>query len=577
MQPALINLTKIKKSRRNSGLLICNKCYLFRTIPILTSIKIVLMKKYLLFALLLLVTIIGQAQQIPFNYSVRLKPVTITGMPGLHSFAAAQSGGKWLVIGGRKDGLHARQPFNAFPAASNNTDIYVIDVNTQQFWSASVNSLNTALKEQLQSTNMNFHQTKDTLYIIGGYGYSNTSVDHITFPNLTSVSVSGLINAIINGNSITPFFKQITDQNFAVNGGQLGKIGSTFYLVGGHRFDGRYNPMGNNTYTQTYVSGIKKFNINNSGAQLSYSNYTVITDQVHLHRRDYNLLPQVFPNGEEGYTISSGVFQVGVDLPFLYPVDIKASGYTPIVSFNQYLSNYHSAKACLYDSINNTMHSLFFGGMSQYSYINNVLTQDNTVPFVKTISRLSRDASGNLQENVFTNQMPELIGASAEFIPNTNLSHYTNETIRLSQISGDSVLIGHILGGIYSPQTSPFTNNNTGVTNAHNVIYEVWLKKQISTGLQAINGSNPFKANVFPNPAKKQMALNLFLPNDGDLELYITGIDGKIIWERTYDKLSAGNRTIDLNDQVKLAPGIYFFNLIFNGKYNSVEKVIISE
>lgn len=89
---------------------------------------------------------LGFAQQIPFNYSVKLKPVTITNLPGLHSFAVAQAGNKWLVIGGRKDGLHARQPFNAFPAAYNNSDIYVIDIITKQFWSTSVNQLPRDLK-----------------------------------------------------------------------------------------------------------------------------------------------------------------------------------------------------------------------------------------------------------------------------------------------------------------------------------------------------------------------------------------------------------------------------------------------
>ena len=119
---------------------------------------------------------------------------------------------------------------------------------------------------------------------------------------------------------------------FAVTGGHLGKIGNTFYLIGGHRFDGRYNPMGHPTYTQTYVDGIRKFTINNSGSQLSYANYTSITDEVHLHRRDYNLLPQIFPDGTEGYTLSSGVFQPTIDLPFLYPVDITASGYQPPIT-----------------------------------------------------------------------------------------------------------------------------------------------------------------------------------------------------------------------------------------------------
>lgn len=518
------------------------------------------------------------AQQIPFNYQIKLKPVQITNLPGLHSFAFAQSGGKWLVIGGRLDGLHARQPFNAFPAASSNTSVCVIDVNTNQYWSSSINSLPTGLKEQLQSTNMNFYQDKDSLFIIGGYGYSASALDHITYPYLTSVNVSGLINAVIANTSINGFFKQITDQNFAVNGGQLGKIGNEFYLVGGHRFDGRYNPMGNPTYTQTYVSGIKKFKINNSGTSLSYSNYTVITDQVHLHRRDYNLVPQVFSNGEQGYTISSGVFQIGVDLPFLYPVDVKASGYFPITSFNQYLSNYHSAKVALYDSVSNTMHSIFFGGMSQYKYINNVLTADNSVPFVKTISRVSRDASNNLQENVFPNEMPALIGASAEFIPNHTVSHYSNEVIKLSQITSDSVLVGHIYGGIHTTDASAFTNNNIAATNAHSTIYEVWLVKNSggSASLKPINGNNPLKVTMFPNPTKNTFKFEFDLPENGDLDIFITNIEGKIIWDKTFDGLHKGKTQLDISNRINLANGTYFFNLIFNGKYNAIEKVVVS-
>ncbi len=535
------------------------------------------MKPLRISALAIIMATFGFAQQIPFNYSVKLKPVTVTNLPGLHSFAVGQSGGKWLIVGGRKDGLHARQPFNAFPAANNNTDIYVIDINTQQFWSASVNSLATGLKEQLQSTNMNFYQDSDSLYIIGGYGYSNSALDHITYPNLTSISVSGLITAITNSTSITPYFKQITDQNFAVNGGQLGKIGNSFFLVGGHRFDGRYNPMGNPTYTQTYVDGIKKFNINNSGAQLSYSNYTLTTDQIHLHRRDYNLVPQIFPNGEEGYTISSGVFQIGVDLPFLYPVDVKASGHTPQPSFNQYLSNYHSAKIALYDSSNNIMHSIFFGGMSQYSYVNNVLTQDNNVPFVKTISRISRDGSGNLQENVFSTEMPALIGASSEFISNHNIPHYKSDIVKLSDVTADSVLVGHIYGGIYSPQINPFTANQTSVTNAHNTIYEVWLVKSQFTGLKPLNGENPLRVTVFPNPTKSKINLSFDLPYESDLDLFITDINGKIIFDKNFNKLSKGKLTVDISNRIKLSNGIYSFNFVFDGKYSAIEKVIITE
>jgi hypothetical protein len=533
------------------------------------------MKTNIFLVTFLAIQLIVYSQTIPFNYSIKLKPITIPNLPGLHSYVVAQSGGKWLIIGGRKDGLHARQPFNAFPVANNNSTIYVVDINTQQLWTSPVTVLATSLAEQMQSTNMNFYQDEDSLYIIGGYGYSATAADHITYPNLTSVSVSGLINAVINGSSIIPFFKQITDQNFAVNGGHLGKIDSTFYLIGGHRFDGRYNPMGNATYTQAYSDGLKKFKIINSGSQLNYSNYSVIIDQAHLHRRDYNLMPQIFPNGEVGYTISSGVFQIGLNLPFLYPVDIKKSGHTPVTSFNQYLSNYHSANTALYDSINNTMHSIFFGGMSQYSYVNNVLTQDNNVPFVKTISRVSRDSNGMLQENIFPNQMPALIGASAEFIPNHSIPHYKSEIIKLSKITDDSVLIGHMYGGIYSPQIDAFTTNNTSVTNAHNVIYEVWLIKDQVAGLKPLDGKNPLKAIIYPNPTKSQLNLNLELPYNGSLELHVTDVNGKIVAEKYFTDLQKGKQTFNISNQIKLTKGVYFFNFTFDGKFCAIEKVMM--
>ncbi len=221
--------------------------------------------KYLLnLVILVFAFLINIPGQNSFNYSVELDAVDVPNLPGLQSYAFGQHDGKWLIIGGRKDGMHARQPMFSFPESQNNTDIYVVDIDVQQFWSASLNSLPTGVKEQLQSTNMNFHQDNDTLYIIGGYAFSATANQHITFENLTSVQVDSVIDAIINGDLIEPFFKQISDPVFAITGGQLGKIDDTFYLVGGQKFDGLYNPMDGPTFTQTYSKQIRKFTIDNN-------------------------------------------------------------------------------------------------------------------------------------------------------------------------------------------------------------------------------------------------------------------------------------------------------------------------
>lgn len=515
------------------------------------------------------------AGQSTFEYDVQLTPITIPNLPGLQSYVVGQHNGKWLVLGGRKDGLHARQPFNAFPNANNNTSIYVIDVATQQFWSTSIAVLDTGLREQLQSTNMSFYQDNDTLYIVGGYAFSVTANDHVTFNKLTSVNVPNLINAVMSGTTIVPYFKQITNDIFALTGAQLGKIGNTFYLVGGHRFDGRYNPMNNPTFTQTYSNQIRSFTIDNTGSQLSFSNYQEVTDAVHLHRRDYNLVPQVFPDGQLGYTVSSGVFQINQDLPFLYPVDIKNSGYTPQTQFNQYLSNYHSAKVGLYDAASNRMHSLFFGGMSQYYYNSGVLVQDNLVPFVKTISRVTRFSDGSLLEYNLPVEMPDYKGAGAEFIPNHLLPHYENEVLKLNNISDNEFVIGHIYGGIQSSSINPFSANQTNLTNSDASIYEVKLVKNSLSSASALAGNNPFDFQLYPNPTKSnQVQLTYNLPYATSIDYYVTSLEGKLLDDGEIVDSKQGTNTLNFTIENATESQTIIITFVFDKKYYVSKKIL---
>lgn len=527
------------------------------------------------FALYMLLFFIGLKAQNTFPYRVQLTPVTVANLPGLHSYAFAQHNGKWLVVGGRKDGIHARQPFNAFPGAQNNTQLYVVDVAAGQSWSASVDGLPTALKEQLQSTNMNFHQDGDVLYIIGGYAFSASANDHITFDKLTSIDVPGLIDAIVNGLSIGPYFKQITDPVFQNTGGQLGKIGDAFYLVGGQIFTGRYNPMNNPTFVQTYLSKIQKFTIDNSGAQLSIGNYSAVTDAIHLHRRDYNLVPQVFQDGQEGYTISSGVFQINANLPFLYPVDVKANGYEPQTQFNQYLSNYHSGKVGLYDQTQNQMNSLFFGGISQYYYNGTTLVQDNNVPFVKTISRVTRAADGSLSEHRFDAEMPNLKGSGAEFIPNESLPHYANEVIKLNEVQEQEFVIGHLFGGIQSASINPFSVNQTNTTLADPTVYEVKLVYDPNLSVPTMPGNNPFSFSVSPNPAThEQVRVTFNLPYLANLDYFVSSPDGKILDDGEITGLKVGANAMNFNLPTTQT-SMLIITLVLDHKFYATQKVMI--
>lgn len=503
------------------------------------------------------------AQTNTFPFEIQLKADSIVGFNGLHSFAYGQRAGKVLLIGGRPDGIHARQPFNAFPASQNNQLLQVLDLQTHQYWSRSLAELPVALQEQLQSTNLNFYQDANYLILTGGYAFSATANDHITFPYLTRIDLDGLIAALIANQPIASFFEQIQDERFAVTGANLGKIDAQYYLVGGHRFDGRYNPMNNPTFVQTYVDGLKKFELSAPGQALAVLNYQLLTDQVNLHRRDYNLVPHIYPNGEFGYLISSGVFQINADLPFLYPVEIKNSGHTAVNGFSQYLSNYHSSKFSAFDSVSGIMHHLFLGGLSQYYYQNGTLVNDPNVPFVRTISRLAQGQDGSYQEFVLANEMPALLGAIAEFIHLEQVPHYASEIIDLAALSGDSILIGHVVGGIKSPTLNPFTNNNTGVTDANAVIYQVWLKR---TNVGAIEVQAPqlvTKVNLFPNPAKDVAYLDFKLAQKSNVECFITDANGKLVHEVYYEKIKNTKKTLNLKE-LCLQPGNYSIQLIFN-------------
>jgi len=483
-------------------------------------------------------TTVVQAQP-TFPYRVDIQPLTVQSLPGLHSFAFGQHDGKWLLIGGRTDGLHPRQPFASFPASNNNTMIYVVDAANGKSWSANLSALGTNLQEQMQSSNMSFHQSGDTLYVLGGYGYSPTQDDHITFPFLTSIQVSDLMEAVQQTSNIAPYFKQLQDTLFAVAGGHLGQLDDQFLIVGGHRFDGRYNPMGHNTYIQQYTEQIRRFNIHNHGNQLSISNLKVQTDQAHLHRRDYNLMPYINTQKDEGYWISSGVFQIQQDLPFLYPVEVDATSYTPVNSFNQYLSHYHSAIMSAYDSSRADMHMLFFGGLGQYYYSGSTRIQDDQVPFVKTISRVSRDATGKFTEFKLSDSMPGYLGTSAEFIPNLGLKHYDNEVFKMNKWNADTVLIGHIVGGIQSQTLNPFADNNTGQTAASPTVYKVQLIYDASLNIVPLQKGPQWTWTVYPNPSRDEVRFDLNGGSISRLSYMLLDAKGRVVKQGWWPSVSS--------------------------------------
>lgn len=521
------------------------------------------MKKNLITFIVLtaLIRSFTNAQNAPFQ--IHLETISIDGLGGLQAYAFGQHDGKWLIVGGRLDGLHRRQPFAAFDVAGNNNQLWVIDPSTKQKWTAPLTSLSVSLQEQLSSTNMEFHQQDNYLYIIGGYGYNNATATRKTFGNLTAIKVSEVINAVINGSSFVDYFRQISDVQFAVTGGHLKKINNTYYLIGGNKFDGNYNPQGNPTYTQVYTDAIRKFNMVDDGTSLSITHLPALIDATNLHRRDYNAVPQILPNGTEGITAFSGVFQPTINLPYLNCVNIDSNTYTVNNDFQQYYNHYHCATIPLYSSIKNEMHTIFFGGIAQYYDSAGVLVQDNNVPFVKTIARVSRNAMGNMAEYKLPIEMPHLLGAGAEFIPNISVQHYNNEVIKLDNLNADTTLIGYIFGGISSTAPNIFTTNTGTQSNASNQIFKVFVIKNTTVGIHELNKQSigSLKMQILPNPNDGHFEIKFNIVKPTDANITISDYNGKILEVTTLKDLPIGENYFERDFKQNLAGGNYIVTI----------------
>ena len=495
------------------------------------------------FLFIIFLAFAAKAQDTPFD--IQLTPIQVEGVGGLQAFAFGQHDGKWLVVGGRLDGLHRRQPFASFDIAGHNTQLIVVDPAGNQSWKASLDILPTSIKEQLSATNMEFYQEGDILYLIGGYGYSATAGDHITYPNLTAINIPQTIQAIQNNLSIQPFIRQIKDDKMAVTGGYLHKIYDTFYLVGGQKFIGRYNPMGPNNgpgFIQEYTNAIRKFTLEDDGNTLKVTHQPEIYDRAQLHRRDYNVASQILPDGREGLTAFSGVFQESVDLPFLTCVNIDSDGYAVQLGFNQYYNHYHCAHVPLYSAKDNEMHTLFFGGIAQYYDENGLLVRDDNVPFVNTIARVTRSSDGSMAEYKLPVTMPGLLGAGSEFIPISTIPSYENGVLKLDEINSDTIKIGYIYGGISSSAPNIFFTNTGTQSNASSQIFQVNLIKNSPTSVHDVNvqSKNGLGMVIYPNPSDEFIHLSFDLPVSSDVTLTIFDINGTLLKTYGWGQLSSG-------------------------------------
>lgn len=515
------------------------------------------MKKIALLAIGILIAFSGIAQNSPF--AIHIEPYTINNLGGLQSYAYGQANGKWLIVGGRLDGLHRRQPFAAFDVAGNNNQLLVVDPIAGIVWSKPISSLSIGLQEQLSSTNMAFYQSDAYLYLTGGYGYNNASATRKTFNQLTAIDVPNTINAIINNLPFDTYFRTVQDTSFGVTGGHLKKINNTYYLAGGNRFDGNYNPMGGASYTQAYTNAVRRFQLIDNGTNISINHLPSWINANEFHRRDYNAVAQILPNGQAGVTLFSGVFQPTIDLPYLGSVTFDSTGYAPDANFQQYYNHYHCGVLPVYSANQQQMHTIFFGGIAQYYDNGGTLTQDNQVPFVKTIARVTRNANGSMNEYKLPIELPNYLGSGAELIPLPGIPSYSNHVIKLDDITADTTLVGHIYGGISSSGANIFMSNDGSQSIAHNGLFKVYIIKNNPSGIDQLNelsnGTLQLQAQVVSG--KKWPMLHAYLRQGSDVQIRILQNDGKTIHRELLKRQASGPLNYTIPDHLLRSNTVY--------------------
>jgi hypothetical protein len=254
---------------------------------------------------------------------------------------------------------------------------------------------------------------------------------------------------------------------------------------------------------------------------------------------------QILPDGSQAITMFSGVFRTDADLPFLNSVTIDASAYRVDSGFEQYYNHYHCPVLPIYDANEQEMHTVFFGGIAQFYDDDGTLVQDDNVPFVNTIARVTRSANGQMAEYKMTAEMPALLGAGAEFLLLETLPKYENEVLDWTAFTEDTTHVGYIFGGINSSAPNIFFVNDGTQSTASPMLYKVYLVKDEMVSVHPINPQSisNLKLELYPNPSVGQLNIRYTLPYASSVQLVIRDASGKMIDQVERQETGPGQKT----------------------------------
>jgi len=434
------------------------------------------------------------------------------GVPRLQSFAWAQWDGKWIFIAGRTTGYHAGGGKDAdFPRTGANDRIWIVEpsaTGTARTWNLPLANLPASLgdvKDQWMSSNPEFVQDQDTLYLAGGYG-QNAAGAWDTYPILSAVHLPTLVKAMTEGSDASTAITYTKSRLVQVAGGELLKLDDgSFFLVGGHVFTGSYRDFeaaeekSTPKASQQYTSEIRKLRVTRD----NHGHLAVALVHSYSHpefaRRDLNATLTILPDGHTlGAAAYGGVFTQD-QLGFSKPIYWSAAGPPHVTEdYEQKMSGYSCAKVAFFDPDTKTMLTTFFGGISRWTWnydraefqaAPRTGAKSETVYFdglqwIDQITTLVRDSHETYEVVQPSNRLAGYLGTNAAFLPAAGLERIRADAdvFDLRPLRGKRVLAGYIYGGIRAfprefpyRDDSPFYRSGNVPTRSSEMIVAVYI------------------------------------------------------------------------------------------------------
>lgn len=422
---------------------------------------------------------------------------------------------------------------SSFTPASGSTDAAAI--------TALIPQIASALKANgtvFRATNPLVMQEREYMYVVGGYGTPLDQTDngnaYITFDQVAKINVPSMINVIkgdlnaltlADWQSLVAFGRSgtidpivingktkqvVTDGKLVSTGGELFKIGSTFYLAGGHNFTAN---------SQQYVDAVYPFTMSVSASNPLALDITVsapITDvpttigtpaadaTSKFRRRDGPIVSALYmdsnKNLTEGLAFYGGVFQpdsvviVNKDTTSylrawntaIYVTPSLSAKYTIDSDYNQKNFNvYACADFELYDAASGTVSTFLMGGIGDGTYQG----PQTLSPFTNSLTQVRYDLNTGkstpkvIDQNIFGGS--SFYGAETEFIFNSSqpISFMTVNGDATEVIDADKTFqegqgfdLGFIYGGIEAFENTPGTFGR-GKSAASSKIWKVTVTK----------------------------------------------------------------------------------------------------